>query len=334
MFKNILIVLLCIFSFSQAKILIFNDISVEPIHPASNPDLHPNQPLHRKGVYLASYVDGDEVFFKNQHALALSALNKGVDFIFNYRRSHLDPNFLQQNAYILNQPQGKGVWLWKPWIILKTLQSIPEDAVLIYADSGLVFRNSVAPLIALSDKHDIILSYFDQKKSIDNKSLETHASRKTLEYMKCDTKACRQSPHLWAGFMILRNTPNSRAFVKRWLTYAKIPKLLLGNAPDNRPPYPSFSHQLHDETLLSVLHAKEPEGKHLIEVYDLYNHYIFWHHRRNDKPLAQNNGYYTILPRMFKQIRGIERSIINAYPMRQLRQYLLEHYPTIYRSEN
>jgi hypothetical protein len=333
MLKNSLIILFLLFGLSQIKMSIFNDISVEPIHPASNPDFRPEKPLNRKGVYLASYADGDEVFFKNQNALALSALNRGVDFIFNYRRSHLDPVFLQQNAYILNQDQGKGVWLWKPWIILRSLQMIPENAILVYTDSGMVFRNSIAPLIRLTEKHDIILSYFDQAKSTDNKSLETHASRKTLEYMKCDTLACRKSPHLWAGFMVLRNTPNSRAFIKRWLEYAKVPKLILGNTPDDRKPYPNFSHQLHDETILSVLHAKEPQGKHLVEVNDLYNHYVFWHHRRNNKPLAENNAYYSILPRMFKQIRGIERAIINSYPMRQARQYLLEHYPTIYRTE-
>ena len=60
---------------SQVKILMFNDISVEPIALEDNPELAHNIPIKRPPVYLISYAGGKEVWFKNQNALALSALN-------------------------------------------------------------------------------------------------------------------------------------------------------------------------------------------------------------------------------------------------------------------
>lgn len=332
MIKKLLFLFVVLFGLSQAKILMFNDISVEPLDRAANPDFQPAKPLHRKGVYLVTYADGNEIFFKNQHALSLSALNKGIDFILNYRRSHLDPDFVQKNARILNEPRGAGYWLWKPWVILKTLNSVPENAIVVYADSGFVFRNNIQKLLANAEKNDITLIYYDPKANhFDQKSVETHASRNVLERMQCDTLRCRQKPHLWAGFMVLRNTPKSRTFIKKWLQYSSDPNIMI-NMPDSRTQYPNFKNHLDDETILSVLHAKEPQGKFLIEAMDLLNHYVFWHHR---KPGNYNGGSYTtLLPRMFKQIRGIERKILNAYPVERIRQFLLEHFPVIYRAHD
>jgi len=281
----------------------------------------------RKGVYLVSYADGHEVFFKNQHALTLSGLNKGIDFFLNYRRSHLDSAFVKRHAELLNQERGKGLWLWKPWLILKTLNSVPEGAVVIYADTGFVFRGSVMPLVALAAKQDIILTSYTEE--IFHSNVEKHANRRVLELMGCDTPVCRKQPHLWAGFLVLRNTANSRAFIRRWLHYCSNPDILLGKE-DERPPYPGYSHHMDNETVLSVLHAKEPAGKGLLPAEELLAKYVTWHHRRYDKPLKGHNEYYSILPNMFKQIRGIERKIVNAYPMVLLREWVLNHFTVIY----
>lgn len=332
MLKKLILIAIVLVGLSQAKILFFNDISVEPIDKNSNPDFvraqSPGSSEHRKGVYLISYADGHEVFFKNQNALTLSGLNKGIDFFLNYRRSHLDPDWVQKNEKILSLESGKGKWLWKPWIILKTLNTVPENAVVIYADTGFVFRGSVMALVESAQQNDIILTSYTP--AIFKSSVEKHASRKILEMMNCDTPACRKEPHLWAGFLVLRNTPKSRAFIKQWLYYCSNPNILLNAVSDSRPPYPGYVNHMDDETVLAVLRAREPAGKSLLPAEELLEKYVTWHHRRYNKPLAQNNEYYSILPNMFKQIRGIERKIVNAYPIVKLRQWVLNHFSVIY----
>ncbi len=68
-----------------------------------------------KGVYLITYADGNDIFFQNQNALTQSALNRGIDFTFNYKAHHIDPVFRNKNAAILNDKAGAGRWLWKPY---------------------------------------------------------------------------------------------------------------------------------------------------------------------------------------------------------------------------
>ena len=95
--------ILLILVFVETKIILFNDFSTYPIDKKANLDFGREGELERPGVYLLSYADGAEIFFMNQNALAASVINRGVDFIFNYRRSHLDQDFIKKHSDILNQ---------------------------------------------------------------------------------------------------------------------------------------------------------------------------------------------------------------------------------------
>lgn len=308
--KYFMILLAALVLLSQAKILMFSDISVERI-PISSASM-----LHNSPVYLVSYADGPEIFHKNQNALTASALNKGIDFFLNYKRYHLDKSFFEKNKTILEQKKGAGFWLWKPWIILKTLQTVEENAIIIYADSGFVFHSPLYPLIDLAAKHPIILVDYDPSL---HGNLGQITKRETLVRMGCDTPSCRQGKHLWAAFSIFRNTPESRAFVKKWLDYCS-DEYILTDSPSTLAEYPEYRTHTHDESVLSTLYNLEPNGKHLITVPEFYK-YASWHHRH------PGQEYESLLPKMGKLIRGIERKILNSSWMISLRKAVLEKYP-------
>jgi len=61
--KRILIFFTFLILLSQAKILMFTDISVEPVFKDAFTAVNKAQ------VYLVSYADGPEIFHKNQNAL-------------------------------------------------------------------------------------------------------------------------------------------------------------------------------------------------------------------------------------------------------------------------
>ena len=292
---------------SQAKILMFSDVSVEPILKAALTT------ENKFPVYLVSYADGPEVFHRNQNALTASALNKGVDFFLNYKKGHLDKEFLEKNKGLFSQKKGAGYWLWKPWIILKTLQTVPENAIVIYADSGFVFHSPLHPLIDLAAEHPIILVDYDPSL---HGNLGQITKRETLVKMGCDTPAFRKGKHLWAAFGIFQNTPESRAFVKRWLDYC-CDNSILTDTPSMLPEYPEFRGHAHDESILSTLYNLEPNGKHLITVPEFYK-YASWHHRH------PGSEYQSLLPKMGKAIRGIERKVFNSDWMIFFRKFILE----------
>jgi len=308
--KHILIFFTFLILLSQAKILMFTDISVEPVFKDAFTAVNKAQ------VYLVSYADGPEIFHKNQNALTASALNKGVDFFLNYKKSHLDKEFLEKNKNIFSQKKGAGYWLWKPWIILKTLQIIKENAIVIYADSGFVFHSPLQPLIDLAIQHPIILVDYDPSL---HGNLGQITKRETLVKMGCDTPVSRQGKHLWAAFSVFRNTSESREFVKKWLEYCS-DESILTDTPSTLPEYPEFRGHAHDESVLSTLYNLEPNGKHLITVPEFYK-YADWHHRHPGRE------YESLLPKMGKMIRGIERKVLNSSWMISLRRFVLEKFP-------
>ena len=106
------------------------DTSTQALDKNIVPDAYDKEYKERSQVFLISYADGPKVFFKNQNSLVQSAINKGFDGIINYKKSHIDNIFYNKNMDILSDPHGAGLWLWKPYFILKTMEMLPEDAII------------------------------------------------------------------------------------------------------------------------------------------------------------------------------------------------------------
>ncbi|MEI8295507.1 MAG: hypothetical protein WCG04_03165 [Alphaproteobacteria bacterium] len=296
----------------QGFFSIVDDVSA----PLVGTQLGVRQEAHSPGVYLVTYAaDGNEVFFRNQQALAYSALNKGIDFILNYHRSQLDAVFAEKYAKILEQKKGAGYWLWKPWVILKTLESVPENAIIFYVDSGFVFRNPVQSLIELAQKHDMVFIAYDEQEF---GYLGQKTKHEALSRLDCDTLVCRQAPIIWAGFMVLRNTPPTRLFIKKWLDYC-CDETILTDMPSSKPEYPEYLNHQHDQSLLGVLVHLNPQGQSLLPEKDL-RHYAVWHHRHPDR--ASDSLLPYMQPRGF--FRKVQKGLLNNPPMLWLRKYLKE----------
>jgi hypothetical protein len=84
------------------------------------------------------------------------AINKGIDFIFNYKRKDIDIDFLNANKNI-SEKHGAGMWLWKPHLILKTMQNAKEGAIILYLDSAFYITKPITPLIKTLGDSDVIL---------------------------------------------------------------------------------------------------------------------------------------------------------------------------------
>ena len=250
------------------------DISTRRIDPATNPDLNATQPLDRPSVYLVSFAAGNEVFFQNQNALAQSALNRGVDFILNYRRSHIDKDFYEKHKDILNEKCGAGYWLWKPYIILKTLNETPEGSIIIYADSGIIFTGSLKPLLDFLKTHDGVFYKYRKKVWKKNRSHPPHPiDPDVLHEVGLDhSQEFLTSNKLWAGFMAFRNDEAARNFVRKWLNLCTNADLIKGyGAP----------HQ-HDQSLLNIAFYQE-HGNMVALAEPYFRPFVAWPHRHSDK---------------------------------------------------
>ena len=73
-----------------------------------------------------------------------SSLNR-FDNIFTETNTTIEKHSAFQNALEDNyfketysSPRGGGYWIWKPFVILKTLKSMQEGDILLYADAGAI----------------------------------------------------------------------------------------------------------------------------------------------------------------------------------------------------
>jgi len=245
------------------------DIATSPIPSDIVPEVVSSAYQARDPIILVTYADGPEVFFKNQNALSASAINKGFDHILIYRRGHIDADFYAKNTNILTQKRGAGYWLWKPYFILKTMLASPENAIVVYADSGVIFTQPLGDLFRLLQKTDMILVGHGQPAP-----LRRHLKKEAQKIFAIeDNQTILNSQNIWAFFMAIRNTPTTRSFVQQWLTLCENEAALTDEPFNSAGQEKEFAHHEHDQSLLSILVAQRPDQKIIIKRNELRNIY-------------------------------------------------------------
>lgn len=256
------------------------DASSASLSPITTPDAFNKSRNQNSPVILISYADGPQVFYKNQNSLCQSASRIGFSRIYNYRRSDIDDSFYQKNKHILEQKRGAGYWLWKPYVIYKTLMEAPENAVIVYADSGLIFKGSIKPLLDKLEKHDMLLVSHGKSTPI-----KTHLKREAYQvYGFPLTDKILGSENIWGFFIIVKNTSKTRDFIKKWLDLCQNPDALTDKPFTPSEQDADFSYHQHDQSLLGPLVAQYPEGILIIRRNELRKKFnVFNFHRHSEQ---------------------------------------------------
>ena len=178
------------------------------------------------------------------------------DRVIEYGINDIDKEFKERNHNILSRLKGAGYWLWKPYIILKTLQEAELDDFVFYSDAGAEFIAPIDPLIELcrNDERGIILFHSDPVK--ENK--ECHScKRDVFVIIDADKDKYTQTIPLLASFQLYKVSQYSISFVKAYLGYCEDERLLL-DTPNisGLNNYNGFKFHRHDQSILSVLSKK------------------------------------------------------------------------------
>ena len=174
------------------------------------------------------------------------------DKILNFTVRDIDNKFYEANKAILSHARGSGYWLWKPYVILKTLNQASEGDIIFYCDSGSLFINSVQPLLDLTDqfKQDVIpfgLELLEKQ----------YTKRDAFVLMNCDETKFTDTYQRLASFIVFRNSWTSRDFVNKWLQYCRDERILTdSDNTQGKNNYPEFLHHRHDQSAFSLLTKK------------------------------------------------------------------------------
>lgn len=175
--------------------------------------------------------------------LAKSA--KGFDTIDILTPSSLGNDFIQRNKNVLSIPHGAGLWVWKPHVILERLKSIKDGDILCYSDSMYIFKSPIQTV------------HFDTFFASHNKPNEPtntenqYTNRYTLDALGVDTLEYRESLHAWAGFMMMKKTPETIGIIEEWLELCENSRLLLDTKTKQLKEHEGFISHQHDQALFS-----------------------------------------------------------------------------------
>ncbi|OHD78134.1 MAG: hypothetical protein A2023_04840 [Sulfuricurvum sp. GWF2_44_89] len=212
---------------------------------------------------------------QNETALKIG----GFDQIFSFSLNDIDQIFFEENKETLSQPRGSGYWLWKPYFILKVLQTLKEDDYLFYCDSGAYFVDTIDSLITLQKEinQDIIPFH--------NPHLEKlYTKRDTFLLMECDYPEYTNAMQCLGGIHLWKKTDFTIRFLNEWLDYMKDDRILT-DIPNTLgvPNYSEFVSHRHDQSIFSLLCKKY----HLISFIDPTQYGNNERLKLNDQQLGQ-----------------------------------------------
>jgi len=174
-----------------------------------------------------------------------------VDKVYSFYPEDIDKDFYERNKNILSQKRGVGLWLWKPYFILKVLNGINNGDALIYVDSGAFYVRKVDSLIfkLKASKQNIML--FEQP------LIECQWTKKPIfeALGKYDEKT-RFSNQTLGTIIIIIKSSNSYDFVKKWLELCQKEELIFPQEKDNSEDFMYIANR-EDQSILSVLGKKE-----------------------------------------------------------------------------
>lgn len=176
------------------------------------------------------------------------------DEVISYGVSDIDANFYEKNKTILDQPRGAGYWLWKPYFIVKTLESMNEGDLLFYCDSGSHFINTIDSLVDVckTSKDNILLFTLED--------FHTHkkwTKRDCLHYMQQDKEPYLSTNQILASFVVCIKNKNNISFFEEWLDFAQDSRIITDSQNTcGLPNYPEFKDHRHDQSILSLLGRK------------------------------------------------------------------------------
>ena len=162
-----------------------------------------NRTNSNKRNYKIISISYSNYLFKRQVKLnRKSAIEVGeVDEHYIYRPKDLDKVFREKNKNILSRKRGNGYWLWKPYIINKTIvEKLNIGDYLIYTDAAMIFMNSSHQYIDFLKKNNASMW---MNKLIFKESM--YSKRDAFILMGVDTQFYRDTNQYMAGIQIIKN---------------------------------------------------------------------------------------------------------------------------------
>ena len=198
-------------------------------------------------------------FRLRQLLLGWSALANGfVDTV-----THWTPEMLKAAGYEIKCPKiklnerGSGFYSWKPFIIERKLQEVPEGDIVFYCDVGRLF-----PYKLLSGSLRVFLDWMQDKRQAVmpgvyipwHGPMSVWTKRDAFVAMSMDEAFYHTAIPIQASFSIWINNSESRDIASEWMTLSGNRQMISDDSSQSSlPELPDFHEHRWDQSLLSLV---------------------------------------------------------------------------------
>lgn len=175
-----------------------------------------------------------------------------ADKVIKYQPSDIDIQFKEENKEIFSSKKGAGYWLWKPYVVNKTMKEIQYNDYLVYSDSGTFYMNNIKYLINRmeAEKTAVFIGELEFLEA-------EYSKRDAFIYIGVDNYGFELSKQLDASFFVFKKTQETEKIVEEWLSFS-CNKCIISDDENvcGLNNYPGFIQNRYDQTVLSLVCKK------------------------------------------------------------------------------
>ena len=199
---------------------------------------------------------GDSNYFIQRNRIKKQA--KSINFfdkVIIYNNSKLDIEFKKKFKKVLNMKRGGGYWVWKYNIILKTLNNMDENDILLYADSGSTInkkgRNRLKEYFDMLYKSEQSFLMFQVKNLIERE----WTTKEAFQFFNLNQNSDEAlSPVFMATAFLVKKNEAAITFLNEFLEIIeKDPNLITDHYGNNYHQENYFKEHRHDQSILSLM---------------------------------------------------------------------------------
>jgi hypothetical protein len=208
--------------------------------------------VRKRKIVFVTFADGKK--FTSDRIADETRKLEFFDSIVEHSADTLGPNFTCRFSEHLKIERGYGLWAWKPYVILQTLDLLEQGDVVFYADSGCSVAGVAAETLkvvlnTLRQAPDRIMVADDEF----GYSIRTWTKAEVIDHLKIAVHDSALDGRMWSANRIaLQNTPQNRMLIERWCDLASILRLIDDSA-SNCKEHPGFREHRHDQSILNLL---------------------------------------------------------------------------------
>lgn len=210
-----------------------------------------------KKIFITFGAGGDNYIQAGERLINQANNIKIFDETILYTDKYLknDTEFWEKHSnFIENNKRGYGYWIWKPYIIKKTMEQMNDGDVLLYADCGCEINskridelNNDIELVKEKEKYIILSSTEEIERKWNKMDLVVKLNANEDKYMNTIQNQ--------AGVLLILICDKTRNLVNEWYEYS-CDYHLIDDSPSILNNADDFIEHRHDQSIFSLLLKK------------------------------------------------------------------------------